>query len=63
VIEYTGKLIEVGMLDEGMGLTIEVDGQPTTVVGLSAQDVRGLARHLYQDVRVQITAVSEESRT
>lgn len=61
VITYTGKLIEVGMLDDGCGCVIEIDGQLTTIVGLSPPDVRGLARHLYQQVRIEITAVSEEA--
>lgn len=58
VVTYSGELVEIGMLDEGMGIRVRPTEDPNTlltVIGLSIEDVRQLAPNFGDDVTVTVT--------
>lgn len=44
--EITGKLIDVGDLEFGRGVMLEVDGQDVSLVGLTKEESKAIARSL-----------------
>lgn len=40
IAEITGKIIDVGNLDEGRGFVLEVNGEDVRLVGLSIEETK-----------------------
>jgi hypothetical protein len=58
-VTFAGKLIDVGNLDAGCGISLEVDGEQVDLTGLTEIETQRLAKWLLGEVTVTIRAVTD----
>ena len=57
-LETAVRVEEVGNFPEGRGAVLMCDGKKVTVMGLTKEEAKLFASHLYQELVVTITAAS-----
>jgi hypothetical protein len=60
-VTFTGTLIQVGDLDKGRGISLEIEGEQVDLTGLSEGETKRLAQWLLGPVTIIIRSASEAS--
>jgi len=63
MVTVTGKVFDVGMLENGRGFKIETNGEEVEVIGLTEQECREVAVCLGEKVRITIEPDNLNSTT
>jgi hypothetical protein len=59
-VTFAGKLIDVGNLDAGRGISLEIDGEQVDLTGLSEIETKQLVQWLYGQVTITIRSAASQ---